>query len=350
MAPHQQRLISPAADAMSWPRHDDDSSVPNDPKTEASMRLARSLTSLPSSLKGGAVAIGNFDGVHLGHRVVIGQVVQAAAALGGVPVVVLTFEPHPRALFRPDEPPFRITPLREKLLALADTGIDGVLLLRFTRVFAGATADSFVDDVLINGLGARHVVVGHDFCLGRERAGNAAYLNRRGAEAGFRVTAVPAQRCEDGEPYSSTRIRDYLLRGEPQHAARLLGRPFRISGRVRQGDQRGRTIGFPTANLALGPYLRACAGVYAIRATTEAGQTLAGVANLGWRPTFQGQDLRLETHLFDFAGNLYGQHLTVDLLHFIRPEMKFSGLPALLDQITKDAETARTLSGIEYRP
>lgn len=305
------------------------------------MRLVRSLTSLPPSLTGGAVAIGNFDGVHLGHRVVIGQAAQAAQALGNAPVMVLTFEPHPRTLFRPDEPPFRITPLREKLLALADTGIDGVLLLRFTRAFAGATADHFVDEVLIGALGARHVVVGHDFCFGRDRAGNAEYLDRRGVDAGFRVTAVPPQRCEDGEPYSSTRIRDYLLRGEPQHAARLLGRPFRISGRVRHGDQRGRTIGFPTANLALGPYLRACAGVYAIRATTEAGQTLTGVANLGWRPTFQGQDLRLETHLFNFAGDLYGQQLAVDLLHFIRPEMTFTGLPALLDQITHDAEAAR---------
>ncbi|MFY8105309.1 MAG: bifunctional riboflavin kinase/FAD synthetase [Elstera sp.] len=307
--------------------------------------LLRDLTCLPERLRGGAVAVGNFDGVHLGHRAVI-DAARAVAEAQGLPLLALTFEPHPRSLFArlngksaPD--PFRLTPGMTKIKALAELGLDAILCLRFTPLFAQQTPDDFIQQVLIDGLGVRHVAIGHDFCFGRGRAGNAGTLSAAGP---FTVSALPPQRRANadgtGEAFASTLIRDHLRAGRVEEAAALLGRPFAITGRVRHGDKRGRTIGFPTANIELGDYLRPAFGVYAVTVEAE-GQSYQGVANLGRRPTVAGLVERLEVHLFDFAGDLYGRKLTVALRHFLRPEQKFDGLDALTRQINLDADAAR---------
>jgi riboflavin kinase / FMN adenylyltransferase len=303
--------------------------------------LLRDLASLPEYLRGGAVAVGNFDGVHLGHRAVIAAA-RTVAEAQGLPLLALTFEPHPRSLFahlhgKSAPTPFRLTPGMTKIKALAELGLAAVLCLRFTPEFAQQTPDAFIQRVLIEGLGVRHVAVGHDFCFGRERGGNAGTLSAAGS---FTVSTLPPQRRTEGEAFASTLIRDHVRAGRVEEAAALLGRPFTITGRVRHGDKRGRTIGFPTANIDLGHYQRPAFGVYAV--TVEAnGQGYCGVANLGRRPTVAGQIERLEVHLFDFTGDLYGQKLTVALRHFLRPEQKFDGLTALTHQIGLDADAAR---------
>lgn len=303
--------------------------------------LLRDLTCLPAQFRGGAVAVGNFDGVHLGHRAVI-DAARAEAVAQDVPLLALTFEPHPRTLFarqksHSDPEPFRLTPGLTKIKALADLGLDAIVCLRFTPAFAQQTPEDFIQQVLIDGLGARHVAIGHDFCFGRGRAGNVGTLS---AAQGFSVTALPPQRRPDGEAFASTLIRDHLRAGRVEAAATLLGRPFTVTGRVRHGDKRGRTIGFPTANILLGAYLRPAFGVYSVTVDCE-GNAYRGVANLGRRPTVAGMTERLEVHLFDFAGDLYGRKLTVALRHFLRPEQRFDGLEALTRQIALDAEAAR---------
>ncbi len=301
--------------------------------------LVRDLAVVPPHLKGGAVAVGNFDGVHLGHQAVIAAARQFAEAQR-VPLLCLTFEPHPRTVFgqgRGGERPFRLTPGISKIEALAALGLDGIVCLRFTPDFAQQTPETFIQRVLLDGLAVRHVAVGHDFCFGRGRAGNAETLT---AEAAFTVTALPPQRRTAGEAFASTLIRAHLAQGEPEAAAALLGRPFTIVGRVRHGDKRGRTLGFPTANVALGDYLRPAFGVYAVMVEID-GQAYRGVANLGRRPTVAGLVERLEVHLFDFSGDLYGRKIRVALHHFLRPEQTFDGLAALTAQITRDAEAAR---------
>jgi riboflavin kinase/FMN adenylyltransferase len=289
--------------------------------------------------------VGNFDGVHLGHRAVI-DAARAVAEAGGLPLLALTFEPHPRTLFarlksHRDPDPFRLTPGLTKIKALADLGLDAIVCLRFTPSFAQQTPDDFIQQVLVDGLDVRHVAIGHDFCFGRGRAGNAGTL---GAVSAFTVSALPPQRRAEGngegEAFASTLIRDHLRAGRVEAAAALLGRPFTLTGRVQHGDKRGRTIGFPTANIHLGDYLRPAFGVYAVTVEGE-GQTYRGVANLGRRPTVAGLTERLEVHLFDFAGDLYGRKLTVALHHFLRPEQKFDGLDALTRQIGLDAQAAR---------
>ncbi|MBI3514307.1 MAG: bifunctional riboflavin kinase/FAD synthetase [Proteobacteria bacterium] len=308
------------------------------------MRVIRHLRDLPPSLRGVALAIGNFDGVHVGHQAVIAEAGRIAASLS-LPHLVVTFEPHPRAVFRPDDPPFRLTPRRAKLELFATLGVAATVVFRFHRGFAAIAAEDFVRDMLVGGLGVRHIVVGDNFHFGRGRAGNPTMLIEHGAKLGFGVTAVAPARDAAGETYSSSRARDLLRVGEPEAAAAILGRPFAIFGHVRHGDHRGRLLGFPTANLALGDHLRPRVGVYAVRARTESGQVLDGVANLGERPTVGGRDVRLEAHLFDFAGDLYGRRLDVALLRFIRPEQKFPDLEALKRQIAADSAAARTLLG-----
>jgi riboflavin kinase/FMN adenylyltransferase len=313
------------------------------------VRVIRHLRDLPSSLRGAALAIGNFDGVHRGHQAVIAEAERIARSQGA-PHLVVTFEPHPRAVFRPDDPPFRLTPRRATLQLFGTLGVDATVVFRFDRRFAAITADAFVDDVLVAGLAVRHVVIGRDFCFGQGRAGTADFLRdraaRRAGQAGFGVTAVPPELDPAGQPYSSSRARERLAAGDPAGAAAILGRPFAIGGHVRHGDHRGRLLGFPTANLALGDHMRPRAGVYAVRARTGAGGALAGVANLGERPTVAGRDVRLEAHLFDFAGDLYGQWLEVALVSFIRPETKFPDLDALKRQIAADATEARARLGL----
>ena len=314
------------------------------------MRLFRHHAPLPADATGAVLALGNFDGVHRGHQTVIAAAGAVARRLGA-PHGVLTFEPHPRQIFRPDDAPFRLTPLRVKAHELEALGVDVMFSLHFDREFAQRTAENFVDEILLGALRVRHVVVGYDFVFGRGRAGTVEFLQDMGAQRGFGIDVVAAVAEGGSEIVSSTRIREHLVAGRPAEAARLLGRAWEIDGRVEHGDARGRTIGFPTANVMLGEYLRPAAGVYAVRIGveppgTERGATTQwheGVANIGTRPTVGGTDLRLEAHLFDFSGDLYGAHVRVALMEFIRPERKFASFDELKQQIAADAEMARAI-------
>jgi riboflavin kinase/FMN adenylyltransferase len=306
------------------------------------MRLFRHFAELPSAVRGGVVALGNFDGVHLGHQAVIGRAL-ALARQSGAPAGVMTFEPHPRSVFVPDQPPFRLTPFRIKARLIEALEVDFLLMQHFDKAFAARSAEEFIDEVLVKGLGVRAVVVGYDFCFGKGRQGSVEMLRGRSE---FETVSVDAQSGPDGQTYSSNLIRQSLQEAKPEFAARLLGRPWEIEGRVETGDQRGRTIGFPTANLHLADYMRPAIGVYAVRAGIDQGTGTVwhdGVANLGRRPTFDKQDVILEAHLFDFDGDLYGRHLRVALAGYIRAEQKFDGLPALKEQIARDCDTARAI-------
>jgi riboflavin kinase/FMN adenylyltransferase len=299
---------------------------------------------VPVTYHGAVVPLGNFDGVHRGHQVLIGQAAEAAGAIAA-PVVALTFEPHPRTFFVKDTAPFRLTSSAAKTRLLARYGVQAVLAQRFDPDFAAVAADDFVDGILVAGLRARHVICGYDFTFGARRSGNVDMLQRMGADRGFTVTVVPPV-MREGEIYSSTRIREALRAGMVREAADLLGHPWEIEGTVEQGDQRGRTIGFPTANVALGEYLRPRFGVYAVRAAIEENGTWVwrdAVANLGRRPTFGKLQENFEVHVLDFAGDLYGRSMRVALVDFIRGEMKFPGLEALKTQIAADRDAAREL-------
>jgi riboflavin kinase/FMN adenylyltransferase len=309
------------------------------------MRLFRHTTDLPADARGAVVALGNFDGVHRGHQRVIATAQERARELDA-PSAVMTFEPHPRSVFRPADPPFRLTPFRVKVRQLEALGLDLAFVLHFDDSFLHQSAEDFVAEVLVRELGIRHVVCGYDFLFGHKRKGNTALLRQLGPEYGFGVTEVGPVMDADGGIYSSTRVREALVAGNPREAARLLGRPWEIEGRVEHGDKRGRTIGFPTANMELDDYLRPAFGVYAVRACLNQGAATvwhAGVANFGNRPTVDGTAARLETHLFDFDGDLYHQHLRVQLIDFLRPERKFASFDELKDQIVKDAKTARAV-------
>lgn len=308
------------------------------------MKLFRHFNSVAPDLKGSAVALGNFDGVHRGHRAVIGAAQTRARELGK-PSAVLTFEPHPRSVLVPDAPLFRLTPFKPKARLIEALGVDALFVLHFDHAFSQLTAERFVADVLVGGLGARHVVVGYDFEFGHNRGGTFPVLKRLGADAGFEVTEVSPVSDPDGGVLSSTRIRALLEDGRPGLAADLLGHPFEIEGKVEQGEKRGRTIGFPTANIPLADYLRPRFGVYAVKVGIEEGRRthwVGGVANIGRKPTVGTFKELLEVHLFDTAGDLYGKHLRVQLLHFLRPERKFDGLDALKAQIDADAQAARS--------
>jgi riboflavin kinase / FMN adenylyltransferase len=304
------------------------------------MRLFRHYEHLPAGVCGGAVAIGNFDGVHLGHRAVIGEAGRIARS-AGVPWSVLTLEPHPRSVFDPAAAPFRLTPFHAKARLIEALGVEVLVVVPFDRDFASRSAREFVRNVLVEGIAARFVVSGHNFAFGHGREGTPELLLQLGGEFGFDYTCVREVRDPGGEPYSSTRVRRCLAAGDLDGARQLLGRPFEIEGRVVDGDRRGRTIGFPTANVRLGDYARPLRGVYAVRVGIGDGADYDGVANLGIRPSFGGTEDLLEVHLFDFDGDLYGRHLRVDFIHFIRAEKKFDGIDALKAQITADAAAAR---------
>ncbi|MBI3454116.1 MAG: bifunctional riboflavin kinase/FAD synthetase [Rhodospirillales bacterium] len=320
------------------------------------MRIHRHFTDLPPAARGAVLAIGNFDGVHRGHQAVIGEAVRRAKA-AGAPSAVLTFEPHPRRFFQPAAPPFLLTRMRTKVRVIAGLGVDTLFILRFDADIAKRSAEAFIDDILVGAMAVRHAVVGYDFVFGQGRRGTPEMLRDRLAVAGAGATVMqpviatdPSGAADpDASPealiYSSTGVRDSLRAGDPRGAARLLGRPFEIEGRVRRGDARGRLIGFPTANLLLDDYLHPALGVYAVRAGDEEGGRTVwrdGVANLGLRPTFGGAVApRLEVHLFDFSGDLYGRNLRVALIDFLRPECKFDGIEALKAQIGRDGEAAR---------
>ncbi len=308
------------------------------------MRVFRHTTALNAD-RGAVVAVGNFDGVHRGHQAVIAAAKHSARNTAA-PFAVLTFEPHPRSVFQPGAPPFRLTPFRAKSRALEALGVDLLFTLHFDLAFAQKSAEAFVAEILIEGLGISEVVVGYDFVFGNRRRGTPDLLKDEGQKQGFRVTVVAPVARGGGVAYSSTQIRELLVAGQPRDAAALLGRPWEIEGRVETGDRRGRTIGFPTANIALADYLRPAAGVYAVRAGVEEGAATRwydGAANLGWRPTVGGTDLRLEAHLFDFDGDLYGQHLRIAFIERLRAEQRFDGLDALKAQIAADCQKARTV-------
>ncbi len=312
------------------------------------LRVVRHPGSGSAPRSNAVLALGNFDGLHRGHQALIGHAKNLAHD-AGVAAAVLTFEPHPRAIFMPGGEAFRLTPFRVKKREIAGLGVDLLFVQKFDRDFANKSAESFVDDLLVNGIGVSHVVVGHDCTFGNRRRGTPEMLREAGAAHGFGLTVVEPVKNTDASVYSSTHIREFLKAGSPREAAGQLGRPWEIDGRVALGDQRGRTLGFPTANIFLGEYLRPLFGVYAVRITGDGdddpldGRTIDGVCNIGLRPTIGGHRPRLEAHLFDFSGNLYGRHLRVSLIDFIRPEKKFSGLDELKAHIAADAQTAREL-------
>ncbi len=293
---------------------------------------------LPKPARGGTVALGNFDGAHLGHAAVLAAAHQARPDL---PLQACTFEPHPREHFRPDDPPFRLTLLAAKARALAAQGARAVHAVPFDAALAAMPAEEFVEAVLHRSLGAKHLACGPDFAFGHRRGGDVAFLRHAAEARGIGLTVVPKLADSEG-PVSSTRIRRLLQEGYPDRAAALLGRPWAIAGEVRHGDARGRTLGFPTANIPLGRHLEPARGVYAVRARLPDGREVPGVANLGRRPTLGGDpESRLEAHLFDFAEDLYGQEVEVALLAFLREERRFAGLDELRAQIAADALAAR---------
>lgn len=309
------------------------------------MRIFRHSGPLPPEAKGAVVAIGNFDGVHLGHQAVIGETARIAEKERR-PRAVVTFEPHPRRYFKPDSPPFRLTPLRIKAHCIEALGVDNLFVLHFDAALAALSPDEFVAQILVEGLAAAHVVVGEDFIFGHARAGNAAVLHDLSARFGFGITAVPPVKGPSGEIYSSTRIRDHLAAGRPAEAAALLGRVWEIEGRVVPGNSRGRALGFPTANIDIGEYLRPCQGIYAVCAGIDRGTETDwhhAVASFGTRPAVGGGPEVFEVHLFDHSSDLYGKHLRVGLVEYLRPESDFDSLDALRDQIARDADKARAV-------
>ena len=305
------------------------------------MRLDH-LEPFPASLRGAVLALGNFDGFHLGHQAVVAEAVEWARSEGR-PVVVATFDPHPVRHFAPQVPPFRLTTLDQREELFAAAGADAMLVFHFDAALAQTSAQDFVSQLLHERIGAAGVVTGQDFTFGRGRAGNLDVLREEGAKYGISARALPAV-IESGRPVSSSRIRDALKAGDCEEAARLLTRPFSIRGAVQHGDKRGRTIGYPTANLALGTYLRPRFGIYAVTARVlDTGEQLKGAANLGVRPQFDPPVEWLEPYFFDFSGDLYGREIEVSLCHFLRPEAKFDSLDALVAQMEKDCEKAKRL-------
>jgi riboflavin kinase/FMN adenylyltransferase len=299
------------------------------------------IDAVPATLRGGVVAVGNFDGVHRGHAGLLTQAQQEAARLG-VPAVVLTFEPHPRTFFRPEQPVFRLTSAAAKARLLAALGIDGMVVATFDRAFAGIPAEDFIATILRGRLGLRAAVVGFDFHFGQGRRGSPALLAAAGARDGFAVTVVEAI-GESGEPIASTAIRAALAEGDIAAANRLLGYRWFVTGEIVHGDKRGRELGFPTANIRLPADCRLRHGIYAVRMQRAGGAILDGVASYGRRPTFDNGPPLLETFLFDFSGDLYGETVSVSFAGWIRAEEKFESVDALVAAMNRDSANAREI-------
>ncbi len=317
------------------------------------MRIYRHWRDVPAQGRGAVVAIGNFDGVHLGHQAVIAEAGQIARATGA-PLAVLTFEPHPREFFGRTDGPFRLTPFRIKLREIAALGVDILYLLRFDAELAALEADDFIHSLLAGGLGVSHVVVGYDFAFGRARGGNFALLQQHAEKGGYQVDQVSVAGSEHGI-YSASEARTLLSAGDVAGTARILGRPWEIEGRVQDGEKRGRQLGFPTANLAVGGTLHPDHGVYALwaglkDAASGGWQWHPAVANLGRRPTFDEKELLLEVHVLDFDGDLYGQRLRACFVERVRPERRFDGIEALKAQIAGDTASAREILAAGLSP
>ncbi len=296
---------------------------------------------LPLNLRGGVAALGNFDGFHLGHQAVVGTAMAQARARG-VPALVVSFDPHPARLFKPGLPPFALTTVAQRFDLLAEFGVDGAVMIPFGRELASLGAAEFVEQWLVRRLGVSGVVTGGDFTFGRQRSGDTGELAALGAVHGFAAMVQPP--VSDGSgTISSSRIRAALREAQPQAATAMLSRPYTIRGVVEHGAKLGRTLGFPTANLVLGDYQRPAYGVYAVMVVLPDGSRVPGVANLGIRPMIEPPIELLETWLMDWSGDLYGQEIGVELVAYIRPEMKLAGLDALKAQIAADADAARAL-------
>jgi riboflavin kinase / FMN adenylyltransferase len=303
------------------------------------MQIHQDFQWLDPSARGASVAMGNFDGVHLGHR----SVINLARNRG--PLGIITFEPHPRQFFAPSSPPFRLMNAEARANRLAKLGVEHLFQLPFNRTLAALTPEEFAKTVLADGLGISHVVVGADFCFGKGRAGTAQDLRALGEHFGFETTIAPLVEIA-GREVSSTAIRHALTEGRPRDAADMLGHLHRIEGEVIHGEKRGRELGYPTANMALSGLHLPRFGVYAVKVDVLTGPhagAYMGAASLGVRPMFDGEVPNLETFLLDFKGDLYGHHLSVALVDFLRPELKFDGLPALIQQMDADCQKAREI-------
>lgn len=308
------------------------------------VEVIRGWRDLPASQKGAAVAVGAFDGVHRGHQAVIASAREAAQRLG-VPLGVVSFDPHPRRLFQPEAAPFRLMTADQMARALAPLGVDRLYLIPFDREMAGMSDEEFARRVLSEGLGVAHAAVGFDFTFGKGRSGSPEALRTYGQDLGFTVSVTDRIDDVSGLKLSSSAVREALKAGDMDRAAVILGRPFAIQGEVIHGDKRGRTIGVPTANVAMGDYMRPAYGVYATRSRLPDGRVIDGVANLGVRPMFEIEAPLLEVWLLDFNESLYGQTLETELVAFLRGEMKFDSLDALKVQIEADAAAARAVLG-----
>jgi len=304
---------------------------------------------VPEHLRNAVVALGNFDGFHRGHQAVVARA-RGIAHAEGRPLIVATFSPHPSRIFHPDAPFFRLTTLDQRERLFAAAGADAMLVFHFNRALAEVSADDFVKDWLIDRIGAAVVVTGQDFTYGKGRTGSVDLLQQRGPEFGLRAESVGPVSDAEG-PISSSRIREALQNGDCETATRLLTRPFAIEGEVQHGDKLGRSIGYPTANIPFDRYQRPAFGIYAVRGHLPDGRIVGGAANLGIRPTFDPPKELFEPHFFDFSGDLYGQTIEVDLVHYIRPEAKFDTLEGLIAQIDADcAEAKRVLAATPANP
>ncbi|MDX1454730.1 MAG: bifunctional riboflavin kinase/FAD synthetase [Gammaproteobacteria bacterium] len=303
------------------------------------MEVIRDLVNLRPRHRGCVATIGNFDGVHVGHQAIL-SALRRQALEHELPAVVITFEPTPREFFAPESCPPRLTGFREKVDMLESHGVDRLLLLRFDQRLASLPASEFIERILVKGLGVRHLLIGDDFRFGQGREGDFAMLRAAGERQGFGVDSTPTQTLDD-ERVSSTRVRAALATGELAEAERLLGRKYRISGRVAHGDKLGRTIGFPTANLRRRQERLPLTGVFLVRCYGLASQPVYGAANVGTRPTVDGKKNLVEVHLFDFERDIYGQHIEVEFLEKLRDEKKFADVDALKEQIQQDVNDAR---------
>ena len=300
---------------------------------------------VPKPYRGAILALGNFDGFHLGHQAVVSRAVTRAFHERR-PVIVATFDPHPVRFFKPEVPPFRLTTLDQRQSLFAHAGADAMLVFEFGAALASMDAEEFVAEVLAREIGAAAVITGDDFSFGKGRKGDAALLAKLGPEHGVAAEAV-AQVVLDGERISSGRVREALVEGDTGTATHMLSRDFAVEGVVQRGDQRGRELGYPTANLELGDYQRPKYGIYAVRVTLEDGSEHPGVASLGVRPTFEPPQELLEAHLFGFDGDLYGHRIEVALHAYIREEKRFDGIEPLIAHMKDDEVKARRLLAID---
>ena len=305
------------------------------------LKIVQGWKNLDPADRGASVALGNFDGVHLGHQAVIGLAAQAAQA-AGCPLGVITFDPHPRRLFHPDEPSFRLMTLDQQARALAALGVSRLYVLNFDFEMASFSDREFAQFVLHEGLGVKHVAVGFDISFGKGRTGSPALMKAYGEAFGFGVSVAEAVGEGEGK-FSSTGVRDALRDGHPEAAAAILGRPFAIEGVVRRGQQLGRQLGFPTANVFMADYVTPRLGVYATRTRLPGGRLLPGVANIGKNPTTGEVETRLEVWIFDFDEDLYGQVIETELVAFLRPEEKFGSIELMVEQIHRDEAAARQI-------